>query len=271
MTDNLQLIAGDVTSSFLQGLDSLHNLTKKVSEERELNPSEIEQVAQLVNKEVQIRMYSDKGPQGAFEFDMVDPSAIVSEFNTEFSDPLTEKKASSPWISKKSFADNEDNFTGDKQFKGSFLLESKDRLELDLDEMQDMINKTSQDIETGYTEVYDIMKEAMLAEYADAGEILAYVRQESPAIEKLAMHIIGKALDDISGPQGYPASLLVHDSEIPVDKFKGGRSMIKQLNTLVDQHDKMEVHTDGYMQIRDSIKYVVEGINSHLRGEINVD
>lgn len=271
MTDNLQLIAGDVTSSFLQGLDSLHNLTKKVSEERELNPSEIERVAQLVNKEVQIRMYSDKGPQGAFEFEMVDPEAVVSEFNTEFADNTTEKHAASPWTHKKSFADNEEDFTGNKQFTGSFLLESKDRLELDLEEMEDMINKTSQDIEDGYNEVYSIMKEAMLSENAEAGEILAFVRQEAPTLDKIAMHIMCQCLDDISGPQGYPESMLVHDAEIPVDKFKGGRSMVKQLNTLVDQHDKMEVHTDGYMQIRDSIKYVVEGINSHLRGEINVD
>jgi hypothetical protein len=276
MTDRLQLIADDVAADFLAGLDTLHNLTKKVSEDSSLQSYEIERVAQLVNKEVQIRMYSENGPKGAFEFDMVDPSQISIEANSEFEDASTVKRASSTWTYERKFADKEETFSGNNQFSGDFLIESKERLELDLSELEDSINKTSQDIEDGYNKVYSIIKEALLSEDVSAPEIVAYIKQEEPALAKTAAYITCACCNSIAGRDiadqaALPDSMLMYSEPIPVDKFQGGRSMVKELNTLVRQHDRMEVQNEGYMKIRESIRYVVEGINSHLRGEIEVD
>ena len=272
MTNSLQLIADDVASRFLSGLDSLHNLTRKVSEDRDLSPSEIERVAQLVNKEVQVRMYSERGPEGAFEFDMVSPDSIISDFNSEFEDYATEKQASSAYSPKRVFADAEgEDYTGANQFSGDFLLEQKAKLELDLEEMQDNIRKVANDIEGGYNDVYKIMKHAIVGEDATAEDIVTFVNQESPALSKLAASVAMGVLQDIRDQENLPDSIKVHTNPVPVDKFEGSQALIRHLNTLVKQHEDYERNNGAYFEIREGVKYVVEGINTQLRGNLEFE
>jgi hypothetical protein len=267
MKDHLQQIAGDVTTAFLQGTETLQDLTKKVAEDRSLNPGEIERVAQLVNKEVQIRIYSEEGPSGAIEFDMVDPQAIVADFNGEYPDYHEEKVASAPKTETVKFAEDEEVVSGRKQFQGSFLLGAKSRLELDLGNMEDMMYKSAQDIEAGCDEIYAIVKNAVLSEEATAGEILAFVRQENEPLEQLASSIVTKCMQDIHGERSFDPALLIHSDTVPVDKFRGSKSMVKKLDTLVHQHTASEAHKDGYIQLRESIKYAIVGIDTHMQGE----
>lgn len=271
MTENLQIIANEVASDFLNGLDSLHNLTRNVSSENNLSKHEIERVAQLANKEVQIRMYSSKGPEGAFEFDMVVPEAVINEFNVEFPDPVTEKVASSPFVYKKKFADSEKEYTGNNEFSGDFLIREKAKLEMDLETLEEELSKNAQDMEDSYKSAYKIIKQAILSEDADANEIVSFATQESEELGKIAATIASTCLGDILNQAVLPDSMIIHSDPIPVDKFEGSKSLIKELNTIVRQHDKMEVNDRGRMDIRESIRYVVEGIKSKLDGTIDAD
>lgn len=271
MSENLQIIANEVASGFLNGLDSLHNLTREASSENGLSKHEIERVAQLANKEVQIRMYSSKGPKGAFEFDMVVPDDVVSEFNDEFSDPTTEKVASSPFVYKKKFADDEVDYTGNNQFSGDFMLQEKARLELRLEDLQEELCKNAQDLEDSYKLCYGIVKQALLSEDVDGSDIVSFVHQNSPELSKVAQLVTSSCYSDIRDQEALPDSMVIHNDPIPVDKFEGSKSLIKELNTIVNQHSKMEVNDKGRMEIRESIRYVVEGINSNLEGTVDID
>jgi hypothetical protein len=271
MTKKLQLIADDVAGQFLSGLDSLQNLTREAAESQSLSPSEIERVAQLVNKETQIRMYAERGPKGGFEFDMVDPSDIISSFNTEFDDPVTIKSAKGPYEHIVKFADKEEEYSGNNQFSGNFLLETKAKLELDIESIEDDISKTAGDIENGYNKVYNIMKQAVVGEEATIHEIISFVDQNDPTLTKIAAHIARDCMGDIAPQIPFPESTIIHSDPIPVDRFEGSKSMVKELNTLIHQHDKMEAQNRGYVQLRESVRYAVEGINTHLRGTMDVD
>jgi hypothetical protein len=271
MENSLHLIAGDVAGQFLGGLGSLQDLTREAAESQSLSSNEIERVAQLVNKEVQIRMYAEKGPKGAFEFDMVDPSGIVDSFNTSFADPTTEKVAKDHYEYKKTFADDEETYSGHNQFSGAFLVETKAKLELDLEDMEFEISKTSNSIENGYNEVYGIMKQAVLNEDATIEEVVSFVNQSDTGLTKIAEHIAGNCIKDIIDQSRVPDSMILCKDPIPVDKFEGSQALIKELNTLVQQHSRLEVQDRGAMRMRDTVRYVVEGINSNLKGTINVD
>ena len=78
-------------------------------------------------------------------------------------------------------------------------------------------------------------------------------------------------LQDIRDQDKVPDSIKIHTNPIPVDKFEGSNALIKQLNTLVDQHTKYDLNSGSYMEIREGVKYVVEGINSQLRGTLEID
>ena len=137
--------------------------------------------------------------------------------------------------------------------------------------MEFELSKTADSIENSYNTVYGIVKQAVLNEEATVEEVVSFVEQSDPSLTKIAAHIAGNCIKDIIDQSRVPESMILCKDPIPVDKFEGSQALIKELNTLVRQHSKMEVQSKGTMQMRDTVRYVVEGIHSNLRGTINVD
>ena len=273
MVDSLKMIADGVITGFLSGAGNLRDLTYKAASENSLSTGDISRISQMVNKEAQIRLYADKGPSGAFEFDMVDPSSIISEFNSVFEDPEPEiKQASSRSPLVKFRLDRGEGDNGLHMTRDQFLLDANQRLTIASDEIEEEIGKISMDLESSYNSIHKEIKNILLSDEISVDNLIESINLEDQSLGKIAEAIIRQvAVDDINIQSSLPSSFKIHETPVPVDRISGGQSLIKVLNTVVAQYNGMEDTMQGLFRIRDHVKYVVEEIDDRLKETRNLE
>lgn len=274
MEKNLDILADEIVSGFLGGGGNLQELSRKMAEDNSLNATDINNLAQIVNREAQIRVYSEKGPTGAFEFDMVNPDRITSQLNSDFGDRVPREKVASGSISGMDFlkfAEDDENETGTYRTRDRYFREALARLKFIEEDLGDEISKNACDIEETHDRIYKEFKDAALSDDRDLSELLGSIMINEPGLAKVASYVAREVVRDLYDQKSLPDSVKIHENPVHYDKLVGGNSVVKELNTLVKQHDSMADAKSNIMRIREHVRYTVENISQDMGGVYNVE
>lgn len=280
MTVALKMKAGEIVSRYLSKAGTLHDLTREAAVENHLAPEQIEYLAQLVNRETQLRVYADKGPSGVYNFDLVQPDKVISSMNEDYEEAFMEPKTASrpsaePYRPLLKTAEMEgEDCTGRYPTELKLMQMELAKLEVEEQMAQEELAKCVTTIEKEMHSLGGILKQAALGEGDEVSlpHVLRFIKDEKgEEALKLAETLLNNLTDEDKYLQAkMPDSMILHETPVSAERIVGSQAIIKHLNTIVQQHDGFDYHGGRLHRIRDGIRYVTERIERKLTHSSNV-